>query len=150
MNKYVYSQSRKRVIVSSLIKVPNMEIFIDPRNKCRMSDEWWNVLMVEYWILCLWIRLIFLLKFLSFFLPPSWPDDTNSIRAEDCIARPLIFYTLKSEVMVHFRVLLLHTPSCQYTVITNGPFSSEIKIAYMHLKLQGCTRDVLTKTKDRQ
>lgn len=44
----------------------------------------------------------------------------------------LLFTHFKSEVMGHFGRLLLHTPNCQYTVITKGPFSLEISTAYVH------------------
>ena len=102
--------------------------------KKRMTDK--ILLMVENLILCLWISLIFfpiICLFLSLCSPPVREQNAADIvRGGTVLPGLLLFTHFKSEVMGHFRRLLLHTPNCQYTVITKGPFSSEISTAYVH------------------
>lgn len=92
--------------------------------------------MVENLIPCMWIRLIIFLitrLFLSLCSPPVREQDAVGIVRGGTVLPGLLFFAhFKSEVMGHFRRLLLHTPNCQYAVITKGPFPLEISIAYVH------------------
>lgn len=107
------------------------------------------LLMLQNLIVCLWIRPIFSLIICLFLaLPPCSPsvheqNATGIIRGGTVLLGLFLCTHFKSEVMGHFRRLLLHTHNCQYTVITKGPFSSEISIAYVHCTQKAALGDFI-------
>lgn len=118
--------------------------------KKSLNNRMW--LIEENLIPCRWKGLIFfpiICLSLSLCSPPVREQNAvGSVTGGTVLPGLLRFTHFKSEVMGHFRRLLLHTPNCQYTVITKGPFSLEISIAYVPRTQnhKACTGDVSTTT----
>lgn len=137
MNKHVHtgSQSRAFFSVSSLMHVSQRVDFYWAKDQIQIKKGMnaKMLLTVENVILWLWIKLILnpiICLFHSLCNHPVREQNAIGIVRGGTVLPGLLLCThFKSEVMGHFRRLLLHTPNCQYTVITKGPLSSEISIA---------------------
>lgn len=96
-----------------------------PHIEIKKKDECWNIINVrksdsvplnKINFLCFNLPLLRLCS-----LPVREQNATGIVRGGTVLPALLLCTHLKLEVMEHFRRLLLHTPNCQYTVITKGP-----------------------------